>query len=362
MLPDRFFRHLVLNLSNGVLAITRDGRVAAMNNIAYRVLGLPPQSGDIGGPYSEVLKECPEVVRVLQSAFEASSLANRAELRLRRTGRAIGYTISKIYDDAHEEVGLTLFFKDLTRVEQIEERERLRDRLATLGEMAAAIAHEVKNPLTSIEIMAGTLRRQLRDQPDAMETLGEIIKESKLANAIVVEVLEFVRPIRLQVDRLDVGNIVYDAIEGLERGASQVEVRIAGDVPELTADAHQLRQLFTNLMTNAIEAMEPGGRVNVKVSHVPEDAEPASAGQPMSAQVTIEVRDEGPGISEDDLERIFSPFFTTKPKGTGLGLSIVRKVVVAHDGIIEVRSAPGLGTSFRVTLPVLPASASLQKD
>ncbi len=333
-----------------------------MNGIAYRVLGLKPNPSDLGRPFQEVLQDCPEVVRVLQSAFETSRLANRAELRLRKTGRAIGYTMSKIHDDAHEEVGLTLFFKDLTRVEQIEERERLRDRLATLGEMAAAIAHEVKNPLTSIEIMAGTLRRQLRDQPDAMETLGEIIKESKLANAIVVEVLEFVRPIRLQVDHLSVRDVVQDAIEGLERGASQVSVRVADNVPELLADAQQLRQMFTNLMTNAIEAMSPGGGVHVRISHVPEDSEPASAGQPLPAQVTIEVRDDGPGISEDDLERIFSPFFTTKPKGTGLGLSIVRKVVVAHDGIIEVSSAPGLGTTFVVTLPVKPATSELRKS
>lgn len=361
-LPDRFFRHLVLNLRNGVLAITRDGRIAAMNSIAYDVLGLQPHPGDIGRPYAEVLHDHPEVVRVLQSAFETSDLPNRAELRLRKTGRAIGYTVSKIHDDAHEEVGLTLFFKDLTRVEQIEERERLRDRLATLGGMAAAIAHEVKNPLASIEIMAGVLRRQFLDRPDAMETLGDIIKESRLANAIVVEVLEFVRPIRLQVEPVVIGDVVHDAIDGLERGASQVRVKVDDDVPDLVADANQLRQLFTNLMTNAIEAMEPDGRVDITISHLLDDAASASAGPPRPAQVLIEVQDQGPGISEDDLERVFSPFFTTKPQGTGLGLSIVRKVVDAHDGIIEATSAPGRGTTFRVTLPVVPDTAYLRES
>ncbi len=354
-LTDRFFRHLVLNLRNGVLAISRDGRVAAMNDIAYRVLGLVARPGDLGRPYAAVLQDCPEVVRVLQSAFDTSDLPNRAELRLRQTGRAIGYTISHIHDDEGRQVGLTLFFKDLTRVEQLEERERLRDRLATLGEMAAAIAHEVKNPLASIEIMAGVLRRQLTDRPDAMETLGDIIKESRMANAIVVEVLEFVRPIRLQVEGVELTDVIRDAIEGLEYGADQVRVDIAPDVPELLADPQQLRQLFTNLMTNAIEAMTPGGHVDVRASLVPGDAEPSSPGQPLSAQVKIEVRDNGPGISEDDLERIFNPFFTTKPQGTGLGLSIVRKVVDAHDGIIDATSAPGRGTTFRVTLPVIPA-------
>jgi signal transduction histidine kinase len=354
-LNDRFFRHLVLNLRNGVLAISRDGRLAAINDIAYRVLGLHAGDADLGRPYADVLQECPEVVRVLQTAFDTSNLPNRAELRLRKTGRAIGYTISHIHDDEGKQVGLTLFFKDLTRVEQIEERERLRDRLATLGEMAAAIAHEVKNPLASIEVMAGVLRRQLTDRPDAMETLGDIIKESKMANAIVVEVLEFVRPIRLQVERVSIAEVIRDAVDALETGAEAVTVQVDPDVPLLTADPHQLRQLVTNLITNALEAMEPGTtdpRVQVRASLIPEDAEPASAGQPLPAQVRLEVHDNGPGISEDDLERIFSPFFTTKPQGTGLGLSIVRKVVDAHDGIIDAASAPGRGTTFRVSLPM----------
>jgi PAS domain S-box-containing protein len=211
-LGDRFFRHLVFNLRAGVLAITRDGRVAAMNDLARRVLGLPMHPSDIGRHFSEVLHDVPEVSRVLQQAFETDDLPNRAEMRLRKTGRAVGYTISHIHDDDGRMVGATLFFKDLTRVEQIEERERLRDRLATLGEMAAAIAHEVKNPLASIEVMAGVLKRQLGDRPDALETLNDIIKEAKMANAIVVEVLEFVRPIPLQVERASLDDVIKDSI------------------------------------------------------------------------------------------------------------------------------------------------------
>jgi nitrogen fixation/metabolism regulation signal transduction histidine kinase len=197
---DRFFRHLVLNLRTGVIAIVADGRIAAINDIAYRVLGLIPHKGDVGRLFIEVLKDCPEVTRVLQQAFDSDDLPNRAEMRLRKTGKAIGYSVSHISDDYGRKIGATLFFKDLTRVEQLEERERLRDRLATLGEMAA-IAHEVKN-FASIEVMAGVLKRQLGDRQDALETLNDIIKEAKMANAIVVEVLEFVRPILPRSTRL----------------------------------------------------------------------------------------------------------------------------------------------------------------
>lgn len=363
-LNDRFFRHLVFNLRNPVLAITRDGRVAAMNDIAYRVLGLKPRPGDLGRPFAEVLHDCPEVARVLQSAFDGDDLPNRAEMRVRKTSKAIGYTLSHIHDGGRQ-VGATLFFKDLTRVEQLEERERLRDRLATLGEMAAAIAHEVKNPLASIEVMAGVLKRQLPDKADATDTLNDIIKEAKMANAIVVEVLEFVRPIALQVERVPLDEIIKDSITSAEsktaRGAVRIETRIDHHVPELLADPQQLRQLFTNLLANAFEELEGDGQVEIRAQLLAGEDDPGKGVDPLPPQVVIEVHDSGPGISADNLERIFSPFFTTKPQGTGLGLAIVRKVVDAHDGHIDATSAPGRGTTFRVTLPVVPSVQTMRE-
>jgi len=362
-LSDRFFRHLVFNLRTGVLAITRDGRVAAMNDIAYRVLGLSARAGDIGRPFAEVLHDCPEVARVLQQGFDSDDLPNRAEMRLRKTGRAMGYSLSPILDDEGQKIGATLFFKDLTRVEQLEERERLRDRLAALGEMAAAIAHEVKNPLASIEVAAGVLKRQLPPESDYVETLDDIIKEAKMANAIVVEVLEFVRPIQLQVERVALDEALKDAITLAEgkpaRGAVSIDMDIAADVPELLADPHQLRQLFSNLMANAFEALGGEGHVSIRAGVLPGDDEATAAIEPPVPQIVVEVRDTGPGIAPDDLERIFSPFFTTKPQGTGLGLAIVRKVVDAHDGHIDAISAPGRGATFRVTLPVVPTERTL---
>jgi signal transduction histidine kinase len=362
-LGDRFFRHLVFNLRTGVLAITRDGRLAAMNDMAYRLLGLTQRPTDIGRPFQEVLTDCPEVTRVLAQAYDSADLPNRAEMRLRKTGRAIGYTLSHIHDDDDRMVGATLFFKDLTRVEQLEERERLRDRLATLGEMAAAIAHEVKNPLASIEVMAGVLKRQMTSESEALETLNDIIKEAKMANAIVVEVLEFVRPIQLQVERASLDDVIKDSItlaEGkMRRGAVSIGMHIAPEIPELLADPHQLRQLFSNLLANAFEALGGEGHVEIRATLLPGEDEPAGATEPQPPQVVVEVRDNGPGIGPDDLERIFSPFFTTKPQGTGLGLAIVRKVVDAHDGHIDAVSARGHGATFRVTLPVVPSERSI---
>ncbi len=346
VVPDGFYRDMVWNLRNGVVAITRDGRIAVMNDIAYRVLGLEPRAQDIGRHFAEVLKDVPDVSRIVGGAFELSHLPNRAELRLKNTGKVIGYTLSHVRDARGRDVGATLFFKDLTRVEQLEERERLRDRLAALGEMAAAIAHEVKNPLAGIEVMAGLLKRQLADSPDAQTILADIIKEAKMANVIVQEVLAFVRPIRLEVENVSLTDVLNDALAMAESHERRGGARVTVDVPEslrpIQGDPHQLRQIFTNLLTNAFEAMI--------ALDGDDDAGPAEhATGPM---ILITIADNGPGVPPEVMDRIFSPFFTTKPQGSGLGLAIVRKIVDAHDGQIDVSERAGGGTVFRVTLPV----------
>jgi len=357
VVPDGFYRDMVWNLRNGVIAITRDGRVAVMNEIAYRTLGLKAHTTDIGRPYAEVLKDAPDVCRIVSTAFDLSHLPNRAELRLKNSEKVIGYTLSHVKDARGRAIGATLFFKDLTRVEQLEERERLRDRLAALGEMAAAIAHEVKNPLAGIEVMAGILKRQLPDSPDAQTTLADIIKEAKMANVIVQEVLAFVRPLRLQVEDISVGDVVRDAITMAESHSVKGNVEIRVDISEalrpIQGDPHQLRQIFTNLVTNALEALGGVGTVEISAAAVHTDEETATAAdQATGPTVLITVADNGPGIPPEVMDRIFSPFFTTKPQGSGLGLAIVRKIVDAHDGRIDVGVRRDGGTIFRVTLPV----------
>jgi signal transduction histidine kinase len=355
--PAGFYRDLVWNLRNGVLAVTRDGHIAVMNEVAYRILGMTPRTTDIGRPFTQVLRDQPEVSRIVAGAFELSHLPNRAELRLKSIGKVIGYTLSQVRDSRGRVTGATLFFKDLTRVEQLEERERLRDRLAALGEMAAAIAHEVKNPLAGIEVMAGILKRQLTESEDAQSILRDIIMEAKMANAIVLEVLDFVRPIRLQVERVSLSDAVRDAVSMAEshiaRGKVEVQIALPEDLAPIQGDPHQLRQLFTNLLTNAFEALAGTGTVRILAKQLPAEEEPSAGADTQAvSMIQVEVTDNGPGIPADVMERIFSPFFTTKPQGSGLGLAIVRKIVDAHDGRIDVSARAEGGTRFGVTLPV----------
>ena len=344
-------------MRNGVIAIHRDGTVALMNDEAYRIFSLPPEPSDLGRPFGDVFSDRPDVVRVLSGAFEMTTLPNRAELRLKDLDRVIGYTLSQVRDDNGLAIGAALFFKDLTQVEQLEERERLRDRLARLGEMAAGIAHELKNPLAGIEVMAGLLRRQVPDSADAQSLLADIISEAKLANAIVVEMLEFVRPIRLQVEQTDLGDVLRQAVtlaeNKVKRGGVSVDMDLPPTLPMIHGDHHQLCQVFTNLLTNAFEALDGKGRVGITAVVEALEQDPGFSGEaPATPAVIVDVEDDGPGVPSEISDRIFDPFFTTKPQGSGLGLPIVRKIVDAHDGRIDLTSSPGVGTRFRVTLPV----------
>jgi PAS domain S-box-containing protein len=358
---DRFFRQIVSHMRNGVIAIHRDGTVALMNDEAYRIFGLTRKAGDLGRPFSDVLRERPAIIRVLSGAFSLSHLPNRAELRMRDLDRVIGYTLSQVMDDDGTSIGAAMFFKDLTLVEQREESERLRNRLASLGEMAAGIAHELKNPLAGIEVMAGLLRRQVPDSKDAQALLADILSEAKLANKIVVEMLEFVRPVRLQVERTDVARVLQQAVTMAESKTARGGVSVTFEVePKLAieCDDHQLSQVFTNLITNAFEALEGKGRIGITAVSKLVEGDPAFAGAAPTPtpMVMVEVTDDGPGLAVELTDKIFDPFFTTKPQGSGLGLAIVRKIVDAHDGRIDVSSTPGVGTRFRVTLPVSSAS------
>jgi signal transduction histidine kinase len=361
MPDDRFFRYLVSNMRNGVLAFRRDGTIALMNDEAYRIFALRKADTDLGRPFAEVLRERAPVIRVLSSAFELSHLPNRAELRLKELDRVIGYTLSQVKDESGAPIGAVMFFKDLTQVEQAEERERLRDRLASLGEMAAGIAHELKNPLAGIEVMAGLLRRQVPAAGDAQSLLADIITEAKLANAIVVEMLEFVRPVRLQVERTNVVDVLHQAVTLAEtkvpRRDVEVRMNLEPGLPAIEVDHHQLCQVFTNLLANAFEALDGRGHITISAATATIEPDPSLGPQPPTPTIVIDVEDDGPGVPVDAQDKIFDPFFTTKPQGSGLGLAIVRKIVDAHDGRIDVSSTAGRGTRFRVTIPVASASS-----
>jgi signal transduction histidine kinase len=221
-------------------------------------------------------------------------------------------------------------------------------RLAALGQFAAAIAHDIRTPLTSISMNVQILRRKLQLGDDDREHLDIALEELARLDRSVAEILDFAKPVKLTTEPIDVGELIETTRKNLTAVLSErgVAVRIdtapgpAGDRDGLTVhgDPLRLRQVLTNLVDNAANASRPGAEVTLRA---------AAAGD----CVAIEVEDHGRGIGPDDLPRIFEPFFTTRPDGTGLGLAIVHKVIRAHGGDIKVRSTLGGGSTFTITLP-----------
>ena len=215
-------------------------------------------------------------------------------------------------------------------------------RLAALGQFAAAIAHDIRTPLTSISLNVQILRRKLQLSDDDREHLDIALEELARLDKSVAEILDFAKPVKLTSEQIDVGELIEDAAKGLTPVLSERGVALtceSADDLVIHGDSQRLRQVLANLVGNAADASKPGARVTLR-------ATPANDGQ-----VAITVEDKGRGIGADDLPRIFEPFFTTRPDGTGLGLAICHKVVRAHGGDIRVKSTVGEGSTFTVMLP-----------
>ncbi len=236
---------------------------------------------------------------------------------------------------------------------QVYERMKERDRLAALGQMAAGLAHEIRNPLGSIKGAAQLLQPIGQQSSDSTtkEFLDIIVEEANRLNKIVSQFLDYARPYRGDPSPLDVNDVVKKTLQLLEKeeGASRIEIssNLVEGLPPVRADPEQLRQVFLNLSLNALQAMPQTGKLQVSTSLRRSTRRGATA-----AFLEVRFRDTGVGIPPGDLRNLFIPFFTTKDKGTGLGLPISQRIIENHGGTIEVRSQPGAGASFTVLLPI----------
>jgi signal transduction histidine kinase len=256
-----------------------------------------------------------------------------------------------------KELGVIGVFRDLTRVRQLEERLRRSDRLAAVGELAAGLAHEIKNPLTSLLTFSRRFTRTFEDADFRQKFQTIVPRELERINGIVEGLLELARPARLTFKPVRVPTLLERTVElyGTRIEAQRVEVHrdYARDLPGIWADQEALYQALVNLVTNALDAMPSGGRLIVRAGW--SDAENVGSGRAGAGRrVAIEIEDSGGGIPPAIVDRVFNPFFSTKDGGTGLGLALTHKIVDDHGGSIDVRSTPGVGTTFRLLLPLMP--------
>ena len=343
------FKDLVFqSVGTGLIALDRDHRITAFNGAAEEITGRSaPET--IGRPWTAIFGDAvplPEIEAVIGGSPRAST---RHEALLRRpdgTAVPVRLTFSALRSGEGARLGLIGACDDLSAIRAMEARMRQADRLATLGRMAANIAHEIRNPLASltgaIEVLTSTAAAG-----DARERLSQIVvRESERLNQIITNFLEYARPAPLTLESVDVAEALEGVLVLLEHhGASGglKMVRAFSSPLVWRVDPQQFRQVLWNLCRNAVEAMPEGGELRVGATVVP--------GQ----RLEVWVADGGHGIAPDDLAHVFEPFFSTKPGGTGLGLSLVHRIVQEHGGEVDVRSTLGLGTTFTVTLPTRDA-------
>ncbi len=338
-------KNIIDSITSGIVTTGLDGRVTFINPGAEEIAGRGlDQSQDAG--VASFLGCGDGFVETLNRVL-SSDRRHRFETSTSRPDGAtihLGVSAAVLKDQRGHPLGYVFSFQDLTEIKALEDEIRFKDRMAALGEMAAAIAHEIRNPLASMSGSAQLLLKSLRATDEEAELLDIVVRESRRLDGIIRNFLLFERPRRFTPEPVDVVPILQDALRLLENGGELArEHRVSTDFPaggvRALVDVDQLRQIFWNLSRNALKAMPGGGTLTVR----------ARCEAPDTAAITF--ADSGVGMTDDEIDRAFLPFQGSFREGTGLGLSVVFRIVQQHRGRIRVNSRPGEGTEVIVTLP-----------
>jgi len=326
----------------GLVAVYPDGRVAVFNDTAERLFGRPSAEA-LGRPAAEILP--PACLEILGDLDRERPIVEREFACTVREGRTVPLEViaAVLKDDEGAPIGRIALIRDLSELQRLRDEVERSRRLAAVGSLAAGVAHEIRNPLSSLKGFATYFRQRYGGVPDDVKMADIMIQEVDRLNRVITELLEFSRPVELKRKATDAAGLVRQAADTIERQAREkgiaVRMEIAPDLPPVLVDPDRMTQVFLNLFLNALAAMERGGVLSVGLA--------LQDGRTLR----ITVGDTGTGIRKEDLGRVFDPYFTTKPSGTGLGLAIVHRIIESHGGEIRLESEPGRGTVFTILLP-----------
>ncbi len=337
-----YTENVVESMADGLISIDSDKKIVTLNRRAAEFLGGEEKNlkgliiSNIFEPNIEtLLKDQKMIIRDMEVEIKPSS------------GGQIPLSLSAapLKDETGREMGLVLLLRDLREIRDLQEKVRRSERLASLGRLAAGVAHEIRNPLSSIRGFAQYFMRRLKGQEEEQGYASIMVKEVDRLNRVITELLDFARPKEPHREPQAMEEIVAYSLMLLKTEFSQkqiiLEKSFAPDLPKVEVDRDQISQALLNLFLNSLESMEGGGKIEISLKKIR---------QPPALE--IEVTDTGRGIAREDLGKVFEPFFSTKRKGSGLGLAIVHQIVEGHGGNIAVDSQEGRGTTFRITLPL----------
>jgi two-component system, NtrC family, sensor histidine kinase PilS len=350
-----FHEHVVQSMSTGLMTTGLTGEITSFNRAAEQIMGWR---------FAEV-KDQPwwktfgaDDLKWLISADTPLIEPFRFDRQCRRRNGdplALGMTVSPLKNEEGRQIGGVWIFQDLTRIKEMEIEIENKKRLATLGEMAAGMAHEIRNPLASLSGSLQVLSKDVRLEEEESRRLMEIaLKETDRLNDIITAFLMYARPAPLNKKRWDINRLVTETLSLLRnsneyRNNISIESNLSPGELWAMVDPDQIRQVFWNLSINACQAMPKGGELLVMTRLVTMHSSNRLPGTPW---IEVSFSDSGHGIQKEDLSRVFYPFFTTKDRGSGLGLSIVHRVIETHRGRVHVESQPGQGTRMTLLLRV----------
>ncbi len=353
-----YYANVIDSVGDGVIVFDRQAAVTLINPAAEEITGISRRQAQ-GHLPCEIFSGVDALLEMVEkTAATGMTISDHENIALAKGGQVkpVSATTSPLLQDNGEQIGTILILRDLTGTRDLESAVRQADRLSTLGTLAAGLAHEIKNPLGGIKGAAQLLEMELSDGSELREYTRVVIKEVQRVNRIVEELLDLAAPRRLSLSPVNLHKVLGDILLLQRRGIDEHQVtfqqQFDPSIPPIMADEGLLTQLFLNLIRNAVEAVDEAGTVRV-TSRVLSDYSMTQKGERRARLVAIEVADDGPGIRPEQMENLFTPFFTTKAKGTGLGLAICHKIVAEHRGMIKVDSLPGKGTAFTVMLPLI---------
>ena len=339
-----FSEHITGNMPSGLIMVDRDGRIVGHNPASERIFeGSLARSSRL----RDLVRESQVLQDLLDRCLNSGEVFTRIEFNAPirpDVDKRIGINLSPVTNSAGGIDGAICLLSDLTEIVELHNRIKLKENFAALGEMSAGIAHEFKNSIATI-VGYAQLSTSETDLSTLQSYAREIHKESQALSNMVTEFLNFARPVMTSINEVDLTELLEHTMADLKNlRPGKYDVRLFPSGPAIVpCDPTLMRQLFLNLLINAVEALEGKGTIAVSVETHKE-----------RNQVRVVIEDNGHGIPPHIAPKIFIPFFTTKTHGTGLGLSLVQKIVLAHNGRIELQSTEGKGTRFTVTLPAIP--------
>ncbi len=342
-----YTREVVANMANGLISIDSAGKIVSFNMLALELLGI--ERSIVRGMDLRTLIDF-EISGIQSTLTECVPVLDYEICHPRRPGEMVSLALSAtpIKDEKDGCDGAVIVLRDLREIKLLQEKVKRSEKLAAVGELAAGVAHEIRNPLSSIRGFAQFLRHSLKDKPQEREYAETMITEVDRINRVVTDLLTFARPTTVEPSPTDITELIEHSVRLVEADALTRDVTIQmkiSDLTKLPLDAAQITQALLNLLLNALQALPSKGNIEIGAELDAPDS-----------RLYLWVKDDGPGIPPSQIEKIFEPFYTTHEKGTGLGLSIVHKIAENHNGEIRVNSPPeGMtrGCCFSIVIPIV---------